>query len=317
MDSRLTSLSSGAVAPTPLPGWALSRGSDEGEADAAFSAGIALKSIDDLVRSNSPWAGCWRERQALTCAASAVRLMGRNADEAALRDAVLLTAAGDDPGPAGNIYLAFKRVVGRKPAPSSKSLGELTALLGLRADETLDAVVEQFDAARQSGRAVPFAIAELVSAIYAVRPDAEALAWILADQLMALRLKWERPVPLFMAERFGRAFKTIGGRGRVLPGEPAFARAVCLALVDGVDNALRSAGEINRRAERLAEAARKIRTRGGGIIIEKLLGEDAILASAPGSGLSRWASTRMFDRLETFAAVRELSGRSSFKIYGL
>lgn len=37
-----------------------------------------------------------------------MRLIGRNEDEAALRDAVLLIAAGDDPGPAGRVFLAYE-----------------------------------------------------------------------------------------------------------------------------------------------------------------------------------------------------------------
>ncbi len=104
MDSPVTPLVASPELPATLPGWAVLRGREPDDLAAAFAAGIALKSLDDLVRSTPVWAGCWRSRQALKCAAVAVWLMGRNEDEAALRDAVLLTAAGDDPGPAGRAF---------------------------------------------------------------------------------------------------------------------------------------------------------------------------------------------------------------------
>jgi hypothetical protein len=319
MDSRFLSTLAAPIEPVVmqrLPAWASARQHDLGEADAAFTAGIALKTLDDLVRTQPVWAGCWRQRLALRSAQSAVQLLGRNEGEHALRDAVLLTAPGGDPGPAGNTLLAFQRLAAKKRSIGSKVLQELAELIGLRRDG-LDELADLFDTALQLGRAIPFAIADLVAQISAARPDAEILAWWLADRLLAERLGWAFGVPLMMGERYGTAFKTIGGRGRVRPGEVGFARAVCLALVSGTADALRQANDICRRAETLLAVAPKVRTKGAGPVIEKLLNEDAVPASAPDSHLSRWAATRLFERLEHFGAVRELSGRPSFRIFGL
>ncbi|HUH49257.1 MAG TPA: DUF1403 family protein [Mycoplana sp.] len=304
-------------APRVVPGWALSRNSATSEADAAFAAGSALTTLDNLVRTEPVWGGCWRMRLALKSAAADVRMAGRTEDEAGLRDAVLLTVAGGDPGPAGRMYLAHKALAARRRTINAGFLAELADLLALRWDDRLAQAAEHVDEAVESDRAVPFAAAGLISAVCAARPDAQALAAWLTDWVVAHKLKWERPVPLLTSARHGPAFRVSGGRGRVRPGEEGFARAVCLALVEGVGEALRGANEIGRRSDRLLAVAPKVRTKGADRVIRALLDDDAVSASAPGAGLSRWASRRLFERLEILGAVRELSGRSTFKIYGL
>lgn len=300
-----------------LPTWALSRGRDLTESDAAFSGGIALKSLDELMRTNLPWIGCWRDRLALKSAAVAAKMLGRNEEENALRDAVLLTSTGDNPGPAGKLFLATRMLACRSGTIGSPFVQELAEMLGLRSDEGLAAIPDMVDSAIQSGRATPFVAADLIAEICAIRPDAEVMALGLADVVLSQMLNWPEPVPLLLPERYGPAFRTTRGRGRVRPGEPAYPKAICLALVDGVEAALRSAAEIDRRAARLLAVAPKLRTKSADPVIRRLLTEDAIPASAPGSDLSRWAANRLFERLENLEAVRELSGRSSFRMFGL
>lgn len=317
----MDSLALSTPAPPPwsprVPGWARPRGHDISETDAAFAAGIALKSLDDLIRADPQWLGCWRDRLALKSAAIAARMLGRNEEETAIRDAVLLTPVGDDPGPAGKLFLAIRMLARQSGTITTPLVKEFGALLGMKWDDSLASIPEMVDSANQSGRAAPFAVADLITAISAVRPDAEVMALGLAELVLAQKLNWSKPVPLLLPERFGPAFRTIGGRGRVRPGEPAYPKAICLALVDGVEAALRSSVEIDRQAARLLAVAPKLRTKGAEPVIQRLLMEDAVSASAPGSKLSRWAANRLFERLESFEAVRELSGRSAFRIFGL
>ncbi|SON58509.1 hypothetical protein HDIA_P0100 (plasmid) [Hartmannibacter diazotrophicus] len=271
MDSRAPAPILTSAEPALLPGWLLPRGKNLSHTDAAFAAGIALKSLDDLVRSDPAWAGCWRSRQALACAVGAARFLGRREDEAAIRDAVLLTAPGDDPGPAGNAFWAFKKLGTRKPAVSTRVVKELADLLNVWWCDDLAAVADHADVTLQSGSAAPFAVAAFVSAVLATRSDEEPLAWALADALIAIRLNWEQPVPLLMAERYGPAFRTPERRGRGRPGDPEFGRSVCLAIVHGTDRALRSARAMARGADLLLTVAPKVRTKGADVVIKALL----------------------------------------------
>ena len=83
--------------------------SNVSEGEALYFAGAALALLDAVARSDAPWLGVWKRRLALNSAAAvASTLMKRREDEAALRDAFALSKPGQDLGPAGRAYAAFR-----------------------------------------------------------------------------------------------------------------------------------------------------------------------------------------------------------------
>lgn len=312
----------GSIAASPLytiPDWARPNPADASLEGAVFCAAISLKTLDDLVRSQPVWLGCWRMRQALVCAHAACQGLRLKTDAGALRDAVLLCGTDGDPGPAGRIYQITRRLSRRAPNVSTKTILALTQALGLKplSDPDLTRLIEALETAQQTRQSPPLAAAALITSLTRLNPDFEILGWILADNVFAARLGWSAPVPLLLSARFGSALRLRQGRGRMTPTDPDFTRALCLAYVEGTQSALNSATAIARNASTLSAVAPHLRSKGAQTIIQQLLAQDSILATAPECGLSRWAATRLFARLISFGAVRELSGRSSFKIYGL
>lgn len=309
---------SSVAAPTTVPSWALAGGAPS-DADAAFQAGAALASLDTLARAQPAWAGAWRQRLALNCAAASMRLAGRAEDEAALRDAWQLCPAGADPGPAGAIFGAWRQLALQPPAVSADRLAKVAELLGLAwDDEALADLWTEIEEVAAAQRPAPFAAAAIATHVVAMRPDCELFAWWLADLVLAQSLRWPRPLPLLMPQVFAPAFRADAGGGRrIRPGEEGFERAVCVALVHAAAEACRLAAELSRRAEKLLAVAPKLRAKGAGDVIFLLLNEDAVAGSLTTKNLSRFAARRLFERLQQLEAVRELSGRTSFRLFGL
>ena len=95
-----------------MPAWVTSARAETLE-DVAFLSGAALSHLHlVLVRSDVPHA-LLRDRLALQAAEACVGFSGRSERAGELRDAVHLLRPGDLPGPAGEIYLAWRRAVER------------------------------------------------------------------------------------------------------------------------------------------------------------------------------------------------------------
>ena len=300
-----------------VPVWAIPRTPIEGVVEAAYMSGSALNALDNLVRSDAQWLGAWRQRLALKAAASAVKLMRRTEDESALRDAWYLRQTGDDPGPAGNVLLAWRKLAGRSVTQSVGDLRSVTDLLGITWTDAFADRLESVAEDVRSGGPAPLIAAHAATAVMNEDPKTETLAWWVADLALSWRMGWSPAVPFLAGQVHSNILRVGPDRRRARPDSPDYERAVCLATAAGAAEACRLASGIAQQAERLNELTPKLRAKGAGDVIALLLSDDAVSGSFSSKTMTRWASRRLFDRLQKFDAVRELTGRSTFRLYGL
>lgn len=277
-----------------MPAWVTSARAETLE-DVAFLSGAALNSLHLVLGREEVPKALLRERLALRAAEACVGFSGRSERLGELRDAVHLLRPGDLPGPAGETYLAWRHAVERPV--SIKALG--------RALPSLDP--GQIAARLDAGNGMPVTRAAMVQeAVLTEAPHAEVPALILADAALAQALGWDHVVPM-MALGLKRA--DLLKRGDDL-------RLAChRALISSAVEAVRLAADLARRAAHLNAVAPKLRAKGAGAAVEIFLTQDAVAPSAlplPGR-----AARRLCDRLVDLGAVRELTGRDTFRLYGV
>jgi Protein of unknown function (DUF1403) len=317
---ELTSASSATV-----PAWARAANAPESEAEAAFLAGAALGRLDAVVRGNPPWAGVWRRRLGLSAAAASVARAGRAEDETALRDALHLTRPGVDPGPAGRRLIAWRELSARSAGQWRSSFHAAAAALGIPHDEALQEAVGAAEVCAGESRPAPFAAAQVFGlarraltqgagrrSLGGRGGEGALLAAWLADAVLAQRLMWPFALPLLAAPLFA-------GGGRRAEGDVGDAAegAIVFAYAKAAARACDLSADLGRRAQRLLLAAPKLRAKGAGAALGALLEDDSVSAAMKFSGLSERGSRRLFDRLVALGAVRELTGRATFRLYGL
>lgn len=318
MKSRADLLPGNAPSVPKVPVWARPRGLVLYDADAAYLAGAALNSLDNLVRNDFSWAGAWRQRLALQNAAAAVNLIGRREDASTLRDTHFLRGAGDDPGPSGHLLMAWRRLASRTTGCDAEFVRPVAEQhFSLHWDDTLTMVLANAEDMVLSLRPAPVLAAEIAAVVYRARPDAELLGFWLADMLLAQKFRWPVPVPLLMGQAASPVFRSGENRKRIRPGGEGWGRAVYSAYATAAAEACDLGIELAQRAAKLTAIAPKLRAKGSGDVVKLLLSDDAVPGSWSSPKLSARGARRLFDRLGELGAVRELSGRPTFRLYGL
>lgn len=239
----------------------------------------------------------WRDRLALAAAEVCAGFAGRREGGRALRDALHLTRPGDHPGPAGAIFGQWSRAVARPI--SVAALGK--AMDGVSAERIalcLDAI----------GRHPVDRAAGVIEAVLTELPRGETVALILADAVLAKSLGWDHVLPLL----------ALGLKPRDLRLQGDDLRLAChRAVVIGAGQAVPLAAELARAAARLRAVMPKLRAKAAGRAVDLFLARDALAPAALTAFMSDRAARRLCDRLADLGAVRELTGRDTFRLYGV
>lgn len=263
--------------------------------DVSFFSGAALNHLHLLLRREEVPKALLRDRLALRAAEACVAFSGRLERAGELRDAVHFLRPGDLPGPGGEAFVGWRRAV--EGSVSVKALSRaLPTFKTCQIDTWLDA-----------GNGAPVTRAAVVlEAVLTEAPRAEVPTLILADAALAQALGWDHIVPLLAA---GLKRTDLRKRGHDL--RLACHRAVTASAVEIV----RLAADLAWRSAHLEAVAPRLRARGASGAVKMFLTRDAVAPSA--LPLPDRAARRLCDRLVDLGAVRELTGRDTFRLYGV
>jgi hypothetical protein len=304
--------------PPAVPAWARATGR-AGESEPLFFAGVSLALLDGHLRRDPPTAGALRARLALQSTAASARILRLNTDASALRD--LRFAATAEPPPATKLIQLWRDLAACPPSLDARRLGAAAGLLDCPV-AAANALAEGLSKTARAGDPVS-AAAKSAATVFAALPDAapadaELLALWAFDSVLALRLRWPRPLPLIATRILDPSIRSTDGR-RSRPGEPGWEHAAAGAIALAAAAALDLAADLARRAETLLAVAPKLRAKPAQKIVDLLLAQDCVAPAeaARHAPMTDRAARRLFDRLVALGAVRELSGRPAFRVYGL
>ena len=293
----------------PVPPWGEAVIGQSPEA-AAFASGAALCVLHGLVTYNSGVVPVTllRNRLALLASEATLRIEGRAETAAAIRDAVYLTRPGDSMGPAGEMYLRWRRTAALR-LRGKDWIGPFGETLPKPFAEALPHWIKQTEAA---GSPVAQAVG-LMRLILEADPREEATAMICADVVLARGFGWSSPLSLTASHMTRAALRDLQ------------ASDLHLFLTRAARTATALAHDLSRRAALLQQVAPKLRSKGSDHAVALFLQEDAISPATMLSPVIKGTKTamtdrsarRLCDRLVSLGAVKELTGRGSFRLYGL
>lgn len=303
-----------------LPGWVTLQ-TGEAPQNVAFLSGASFAALDVMLTQagDAVPQPLLRNTLALKAAAMTSRLEGRMSRETDIRDAYHLSPPDEKGvrhwGPDGDVLAFWREVVGVR-LNSDDWIDQLVEVCGdheLAAD-WLEASTSEVV------RLGPIATAvQLMRTVLEVDDRAERLACCLADAVIARYLSWDHILPLSalnISKAMLRSLKDEGGEA---------ATKAEMAIAKSAQFAFRLARALARRKDALLAIAPKLRSRGADAAVALFLFEDTVSPSGMLSPIIQGSRTemsarnarRLCDRLVDLGVVKELTGRTTFRLYGV
>ena len=299
-----------------LPSWVLDRSTPLSLETAAFASGSALSLLHVVLADpniNVP-RDLLRSRLALRAAVRGNKIEGRAVSEADLRDTYYLTAPGDAMGPNGDMLAFWRRGI----SIGLRNAGWRDRLCALLPTSMQDHVPGWFEAADDHLGSPVEQANFILAVIMAAFQRQEAAALLCADVVLARALGWDQVLPLLSQNLKRVDLVTLSGGADI--------RIAChRAIARAAQDTIRLAHDLARRAARLRAIKPKLRSKGSGDAVRLFLSEDAVVISPMLTPTIRDSSTpmtprsalRFCERLVELGVARELTGRSTFRLYGV
>ncbi len=285
----------------------------------AFRSGAALTVLDQLVSDPSKGVPLklLAKRLALTAATNTSKLEGRLAREVDIRDAYHLSPVGEARGPDGDL-LAFWRAAAQLRLAGRDWHDGLQGLVGSAfADDVLRWIEAGAVRAKSHG---PLAGCVFVMRLVLEADDrAERVACLLSDVVLARALHWPTVLPVSAQHLTKAMLRDLAADGQVAN------LKIQANLLISITDTIRLATDLTGRATKVRAIAAKLRAKGSDAAVALFLSEDAVGPSAMLSPMIKGttipmtdrAARRLCDRLVELGVAHELTGRATFRLYGI
>ncbi len=301
-----------------LPAWVTSVRAESLET-VTFRSGAALTVLDQLI--SDPFQAVpvklLANLLALHAATATSKLEGRLAREADIRDAYHLALPGEARGPDGDV-LAFWRDAARLKLTGRDWHEGLQGLVGTAiADDADGLLASGADRAKTHG---PLAgCVAVMRTVLDADDRAERVAFLLSDFVLARALNWPTVLPVTAR------YLTKAMLRDLVAEEQGGELKVQQRFLESVEDTTRLARDLATRAVALRAITPKLRAKGSKAAADLFLSEDAIgpsmMLSPTIKGtripMTDRAARRFCDRLVELGVAHELTGRSTFRLYGI